>query len=45
MWSFEGMDYTQLFQGIIDQIKVSDAHFLVSVVELTPLLSIFVCWF
>ena len=28
-----------------DQIKVADAHFLVSVVELTPFLSISVCWF
>ena len=29
----------------IDQTKVADAHFLVSVVELTPVLSISVCWF
>ena len=28
-----------------DQTKVADAHFLVSVVELTPFLSISVCWF
>ena len=25
--------------------KVADAHFLVSVVELTPFVSISVCWF
>ena len=42
---FERMDHTQLIQGFSDQIKVADAHFLVSVVELTPFLSISVCWF
>ena len=39
------MDYTQLIQGLSDETKVADAHFLVSVVELTPFLSISVCWF
>ena len=34
-----------LYQGFSDQTKVADAHFLVSVVELTPFLSISVCWF
>ena len=42
---FERMDYAQLIQGFSDQTKVADAHFLVSVVELTPFLSISVCWF
>ena len=42
---FERMDHAQLFQGFSDQTKVADAHFLVSVVELTPFLSISVCWF
>ena len=42
---FERMDYAQLIQGFSDQTKVVDAHFLVSVVELTPFLSIAVCWF
>ena len=42
---FERMDRTQLIQGFSDQTKVADAHFLVSVVELTPFLSISVCWF
>ena len=37
---FERMDRTQLIQGFSDQTKVADAHFLVSVVELTPFLSI-----
>ena len=32
-------------QGFSDQTKVADDHFLVSVVELTPFLSISVCWF
>ena len=32
---FERMDHAQLIQGFSDQIKVADAHFLVSVVELT----------
>ena len=41
---FERMDHTQLIQGFSDQTKVADAHFLVLVVELTPFLSIFVCW-
>ena len=34
------MDHAQLIQGFSDQIKVADAHFLVSVVESTPFLSI-----
>ena len=34
-----------LSRGLSDQTKVVDAHFLVSVVELTPFLSISVCWF
>ena len=42
---FERMDHAQLIQGFSDQAKVADAHFLVSVVELTPFLSISVCWF
>ena len=42
---FERMDPAQLIQGFSDQTKVADAHFLVSVVELTPFLSISVCWF
>ena len=42
---FERLDYAQLIQGFSDQIKVADAHFLVSVDELTPFLSISVCWF
>ena len=42
---FERMDHAQLILGFSDQIKVADAHFLVSVVELTPFLSISVCWF
>ena len=42
---FERMDHAQLIQGLGDQTKVADAHFLVSVVELTPFLSISVCWF
>ena len=42
---FEGMDHAQLIQGFSDQTKVADAHFPVSVVELTPFLSISVCWF
>ena len=39
------MDHAQLIQGFSDQTKVADAYFLVSVVELTPFLSISVCWF
>ena len=42
---FERMDHAQLIKGFSDQTKVADAHFLVSVVELTPFLSISVCWF
>ena len=42
---FERMDHTQLIQGFGDQTKVADAHFLVSVIVLTPFLSISVCWF
>ena len=35
-----------LSRGLVsDQTEVADAHFLVSVVELTPFLSISVCWF
>ena len=41
---FKRMDYTQFVQGFSDQIKVADTHFLVSVVELAPFLSISVCW-
>ena len=43
--SFERMDHAQLIQGLSNQIKVADAHFLVLVVELTPFLRISVCWF
>ena len=39
------MDHAQLIQGFCDQTKVVDADFLVSVVELTPFLSISVYWF
>ena len=42
---FERMDHAQLIQGFSDQTKVADAHFPVSVVELTSFLSISVCWF
>ena len=42
---FERMDHAQLIQGFSDQTKAADAHFLVLVVELTPFLSISVCWF
>ena len=42
---FETMDHAQLIQGFSDSTKVADAHFLVSVVELTPFLSISVCCF
>ena len=42
---FERMDHAQLIQGFSDQTKVADAHFLVWVIELTPFLSISVCWF
>ena len=42
---FERMDHAQLIQGFSDQTKVADAHFLVSVVELTSLLSISDCLF
>ena len=38
---FERMDHAQLIQGFSDQIKVADAHFLVSVIELTPFLKAF----
>ena len=40
---FEIMDHAQLIQGFSDQTKVADAQFLVSVVELTPFLSISAC--
>ena len=40
------MDHAQLIQGFSDQTKVADAHFLVSLVELTlSFKSISVCWF
>ena len=42
---FGRMDHAQLIQGFSDQTKVTDAHFLVLVVELIPFLSISVCWF
>ena len=42
---FERMEHAQLIQGFGDQTKVADAHFLVLVDELTPFLSISVCWF
>ena len=42
---FERMDHALLIQGFSDQTKVADAHFLVSVVELTHFISISVCWF
>ena len=42
---FERMDHAQLIQRFSDQTKMAGAHFLVSVVELTPFLSISVCWF
>ena len=42
---FERMNHAQLILGFSDQTKVADAHFLVLVVELTPFLSISVCWF
>ena len=42
---FERMDHAQLIQGFSDQTEVADTHFLVSVVELTPFLTISVCWF
>ena len=38
------MDHAQLIQRFSDQTKVADAHFLVSVVELTPFLRISVYW-
>ena len=39
------MGHAQLIQGFSNQTKVADAHFLAAVVELTPFLSISVCWF
>ena len=42
---FERMDHAQLIQGFSDRTEEADANFLVSVVELTPFLSISVCWF
>ena len=43
---FERMDQPQLIQGFNSgQTKVAHAHFLVSVVELTPFSNISVCWF
>ena len=40
----ERMDQPQLIQVFSDQTEVADAHILVLVVELTPFLSISVCW-
>ena len=37
------MDHTQIIQGFSDQTKVADAHFLVSVVELTPFFLKYFC--
>ena len=34
-----------LSRGLVIKLRCADAHFLVSVVELTPLLSIPVSWF
>ena len=42
---FEIRDQPQVIQRFSDQTKVADAHFLVSVVELTPFFSLSVCWF
>ena len=42
---FDRMGHAQLIQGFSDKNKVADAHFLVSVVELTLFLSISACWF
>ena len=43
---FKQMEQPQLIQGFSGQTKVADAHFLVSVVELTPFVSISsVYWF
>ena len=42
---FGRMDHAQLSKRFSDQTKVANAHFLVSVVKLTPFLSISVCWF
>ena len=43
---FERMDHAQLIQGFSDHTKVADAHFLVSLVELTlSFKSISVCRF
>ena len=39
------MDHVQLIQGFSDHTEMADAHVLVSVAELTPFLSISVCWF
>ena len=42
---FERMEHAQLIQGFSHQTtcKLGDAHFLISVVELTSFLSISVC--
>ena len=42
---FERMNQLQLIQGFSKETKVADAHFPVSVVRLTPFLSISVSWF
>ena len=45
MFLLKEWTHAQLIQGFSDQTKAADAHFLVSVAELTPFLSISVCWF
>ena len=41
----EGCGPSQLIKGFSNQTEVAGTHFLVSVVELTPFVSISVCWF
>ena len=45
MFLLKEWTHAQLSQGFSDQTKAADTHFLVSVAELTPFLSISVCWF
>ena len=45
MVPYERMVSQGLSRVFSDQTKVADANFLVSVEELTPFLSISVCWF
>ena len=45
MFLLKEWTHVQLIQGFNDQTKAADAHFLVSVAELTPFLSISVSWF